>query len=55
MRRRRTTTGAYSPAQLDRVRATCLYVATKLGDLLDEVVIVAGLVPSLIIDQKKLS
>jgi len=45
---------AYSRAQLDRVRATCLYVATKLGDLLDEVVVVGGLVPSLIIDQRKL-
>jgi hypothetical protein len=44
----------YSRAQLDRVRATCLYVATKLGDLLDEVVIVGGLVPSLIIDQEHL-
>lgn len=54
MRGRRTTTAAYSPAQLGRVRATCLYVATKLGDLLDEVVIVGGLVPSLIIDQKRL-
>ncbi len=54
MRRRRTAIGTYSPAQLERVRATCLYVATKLGDLLDEVVVVGGLVPSLIIDQKRL-
>lgn len=36
------------------VRATCLYVATRLGDLLDDVVIVGGLVPSLIIDQADL-
>lgn len=34
-----------------RVRATCLYVATRLGDLLDDIVVVGGLVPSLIIDQ----
>jgi hypothetical protein len=27
------------------VRATCLYVATKLGDLMDELVVVGGLVP----------
>jgi hypothetical protein len=48
-------TTPYSRAQLERVRGTCLYVATKLGDLLDEVVVVGGLVPSLIIDQRKLS
>jgi hypothetical protein len=44
----------YTRAQLERVRGTCLYVATKLGDLLEEVVVVGGLVPSLIIDQSKL-
>jgi hypothetical protein len=38
-------------AQLDRVRSTCLYVATKLGDLLDDLVVVGGPVPSLLIDQ----
>ncbi len=52
--RRGSNTGAYSSAQLGRVRATCLYVATKLGDLLDEVVVVGGLVPSLLIDQRAL-
>jgi hypothetical protein len=31
-----------------------LYVATKLGDLLDDLVIVGGLVPCLLIDQKEL-
>jgi hypothetical protein len=36
------------------VRATCLYVATKLGDLADETVIVGGLAPSLLIDQEAL-
>jgi hypothetical protein len=45
---------AYSRSQLDRVRAACLYIATKLGDLLNEVVVVGGLVPSLLIDQKLL-
>lgn len=48
-------TKPYSRAQLERVRGTCLYVATKLGELLDEVVVVGGLVPSLIIDQGKLA
>ncbi|MEO8905909.1 MAG: hypothetical protein ABI627_30685 [Polyangiaceae bacterium] len=48
----RTAVG-YDPAQVARVRATSLYVATKLGDLLDELVIVGGLVPSLLIDQRQ--
>lgn len=37
------------------VRATCLYVATKLGDLMDDLVVVGGLVPSLIINQGELA
>jgi hypothetical protein len=37
----------YPAGQVDVVRTTCLYVATKLGDLADETVIVGGLVPSL--------
>ena len=45
------TAAGYEPAQVAHVRATCLYVATKLGDLVDELVIVGGLVPSLIVDQ----
>jgi hypothetical protein len=44
----------YSLEQLELVRATCLYVATKIGDLLSDVVVVGGLVPSLIIDQTAL-
>lgn len=44
----------YSLGQLERVRATCLYVATKLGDLLSDIVVVGGLVPSLIVDQTML-
>ena len=46
------TASGYSKTQVGLVRATCLYVATKLGDLLDDVVIVGGLVPSLLIDQE---
>ncbi len=37
------------------MRATCLYLATKLGDLMPELVIVGGLVPSLLIDQGDLA
>ncbi|MCY4623946.1 MAG: hypothetical protein OXC99_02960 [Chloroflexi bacterium] len=45
-------TGAgYSSGQLVRVRETCLYMATKLGDLLDDIVIVGGLAPYLLVDQ----
>ncbi len=41
----------YSPTTVELVQATTLYIATKLGDLRDDVVIVGGLVPSLIIPQ----
>ena len=42
------------PDQVARVKSTCLYLATKLGDLMDELVVVGGLVPSLLIDQETL-
>ena len=44
----------YKSAQVELVRSTCLYVATRLGDLMDQVVVVGGLVPSLLIDHSKL-
>ncbi len=44
----------YSKEQVQRVTATCLYVATILGDYMEQTVIVGGLVPSLLIDQKNL-
>jgi hypothetical protein len=46
-----TTAAGYAPDQVARVKSTCLYLATKLGDLMDELVVVGGLVPSLLIDQ----
>jgi len=49
-----TTAAGYDPSQVIRVKATCLYLATKLGDLMPELVVVGGLVPSLLIDQKNL-
>ncbi|MCP5069849.1 MAG: hypothetical protein GY946_25050 [bacterium] len=49
-----TTAAGYKSEQVELVRATCLYVATKLGDLMDELVVIGGLVPSLLIDQKNL-
>lgn len=45
-----TTAAGYTPAHLQEVRATCLQLASILGDLLDELVVVGGLVPSLLID-----
>lgn len=45
------TAAGYDKSHVGHVRATCLYVGTKLGDLLDEVVIVGGLVPTLLINQ----
>lgn len=44
----------YKSEQVELVRATCLYVATKLGDLMDDLVIIGGLVPSLIVEQAAL-
>ena len=45
---------SYAPATVQLVRAVCLYIATKLGDLRDDFVIVGGLVPSLILPQSDL-
>lgn len=44
----------YPPEQVARVKSTCLYLATKLGDLMPELVVVGGLVPSLLINQQNL-
>ncbi len=44
----------YSKEQIQLVKATCLYIATILGDHMEQIVIVGGLVPSLLIDQNNL-
>ncbi len=44
----------YLKAEAELVRAACLYVATKLGDLVEELVVVGGLVPSLLIPEDSL-
>jgi len=44
-----STAEGYSSDQLERVRATCLFLISILGDLLDEMVVVGGLVPSLLV------
>lgn len=50
-----TTADGYAPEYVTLVRATCLYLATKVGDLVDDLVVVGGLVPSLIVDQENLA
>ena len=50
-----TTAAGYGGGQTEFVRATCLYVATKLGDVMDELVVVGGLVPSPLVKQEDLS
>jgi hypothetical protein len=47
-----TQAAGYARSHVESVRAACLYLATKLGDLIDETVIVGGLVPSLLVDQR---
>ena len=49
-----STSDGYGIEQLGFVHRTCLYMATKLGDLLDEIVVVGGLVPYLLVDQENL-
>lgn len=44
----------YTKEDVELVRKTCLYVATKLGDLLNDLVVVGGLVPSLLIPDESL-
>ena len=54
MMQKPTTAAGYAPEMVALVRSTCLYLATKLGDLMDEIVVDGGLVPSLLIDQSNL-
>lgn len=49
-----TTAAGYQPAFLERARQTCLQVAAVLGDMTDDLVLVGGLVPSLIVAQEAL-
>jgi hypothetical protein len=49
-----TYAGEYTREHVELVKSTCLYVATKLGDYMNDIVIVGGIVPSLLIDQDSL-
>ena len=53
--RKPTTDAGYERKYTDLVRATCLYLATKVGDITDDLIVIGGLVPSLLIDQENLS
>ncbi|MEX1040494.1 MAG: hypothetical protein WDZ51_07685 [Pirellulaceae bacterium] len=54
MQHKPTLATGYSPAAVQLVKRTSLYIATKLGDLCQDVVIVGGLVPSLIVPPSQL-
>lgn len=47
-----STSDGYGVEQLGFVRRTCLDMATRMGDLLEEIVVVGGLVPHLFVDQE---
>lgn len=48
------TSAGYTLDQVEVVKATCLYVARILGDLMLDLVVVGGLVPTLLVDQEVL-
>lgn len=48
MNQKPSVASGYDPKDRDRVLETRLDAATKLGDLINETVIVGGLVPSLL-------
>lgn len=50
-----STAAGYPAGQVELVRATCLTVATVLGDLMNDLVVIGGFVPSLLIDQATLA
>lgn len=54
MTRKPATAAGYPSEFVDAVQSTCLYLATKLGDLDDDLVVVGGLVPTLLIPPQQL-
>lgn len=44
----------YAPTAVGRVHTVLLFIASKLGDLMDDIVVVGGLVPYLLVDQAEL-
>lgn len=53
MRQKPSTAAGYAPELAEEARSLCLYVATILGDLWGDVVVIGGLAPYLIVDQQR--
>ena len=53
MAEKNRTKNDYPKDSIQLVKAGLLFVAVKLGDLLNEIIVVGGVVPSLLIDQAK--
>jgi len=49
-----SSASVYTKEQIQIVKATCLYIATILGDYMEQLVIVGELLPSILIDQENL-
>ena len=45
------TADGYDRVFIERARSACLELATRLGDLLDDIVVVGGLAPALLVEQ----
>ncbi len=54
MQNKPKTIAGYESGQVELVLMTCRYICTILGDFTEDIVIVVGLVPSLLIDQSNL-
>jgi len=52
MRQKPETASGYDSQVVENVKSACLYLATILGDLISDIVVVGGLVPYLMIEQK---
>ncbi len=53
MAEKNRTKSDYPKDSIELVKSGLLFLAVKLGDLLDEIVVVGGVVPSLLVDQTK--
>lgn len=54
MRSKPRSARGYPPGAVERVRRTLLLIASKLGDLMEEIVVVGGIVPYLLVEQSAL-
>lgn len=54
MNQKPTSQAGYDSGTLARVHSTCLYIATILGNVLDDIVIVGGFAPNLLVNREHL-